>query len=592
MIFTRLFTSTFTKASLFIFIDMTSRPVSTTARSYKSSSTSTPSSHPINTPASHPTRAPSPRPTSKPKQKATAFTEKVLNVAARANCIGKVGEKYEVNISKIYHPTYFWVQRAENVANIKRLQDELNSHYNNSSYPTFKPLVNSFYVYIYGNQCYRVFVRHATPKGLMVHCVDFGYQLVADEKFLRPLEEKFSSQPFGAVLCSMADVTPIDGKLWANEVTDYFKDKVKSKSCRVKIHVKFNSKARLFVDVFDPDSNEECLLNTALVANGLAKDYRQKLQVIEAHLEEGQQIQDHSLQNPDFETSVYEDKANTRIGSIPQGDIRNVRGRSPVHKQVPGFNSHLQVSSQTPGSSTNVTHGNNSVVQTSSEQIPGDNSVLQSPGSGSSKNLVFNSATSENDKGSAGKVSSSIPVVIPTENELHVFVSWVDSPDSFYVQLVVQEIVQQHTAMAELLHKARENSSDCVHNANVGDFCASKFLGEWCRCKIEAFPGNGLARVFYVDFGNREDVELVGLKPLTEEFRLLSAQALCCALADVRPPEGDWDPQTVQWLRDCMLNKTFVAEVVQRVDSVLHVRMYDKSNSNVSINTLMAQSGI
>ena len=66
------------------------------------------------------------------------------------------------------------------------------------------------------------------------------------------------------------------------------------------------------------------------------------------------------------------------------------------------------------------------------------------------------------------------------------------------------------------------------------------------------------------------------LKSLTKEFRVLPAQALQCALADVRRQERDWTPQVVQWLRDSILNKIVEAAVVERIGDVLHVCVYDK----------------
>ena len=469
-----------------------------------------------------------------------AFTQKVLNPGIFACGMGEIGEIYNVMITTLFHPTYFWVQHAENVENMKRFQEELDRHYNNNSYPPYKPLLNSFCVYIDNNQCLRVFVKQATAGGLIVHSVDFGFTLRAEEKFLRPLEGKFCSQPFGAVLCSMANVVPADGKLWKEEAIKYFRGKVGSNV--VKVRVAFNSKARLFVDVFDPDSSDDCSLRAALVAKGMANSVASKFRS-EVDLENDQKKFAQS------ESTARTDK--TRA---------------------------VQFSST----------GNNFGQQTAS----GDHPLLQtdSPQSSSSKNQDSPGSTCEVYKFNVGSNCIPIPVVIPTESKLQMFVSWIDSPDRFYVKLAVKETVQQYEAMGEQLHQTCENSNLSVHAAKVGDFCASKFAGEWCRCIVEALLGNGLARVFYVDFGNREDVQLVMLKPLTNEFRVLPAQALQCVLADVRPQEGGWTPKAVQWLRDTIFNKILETAVVKRIGDVLHVCVFDKLVSNTSINSLMTQS--
>lgn len=234
-----------------------------------------PSGHAVS--EAHPTETPNrfvplkDRPVSSNSGPINTFSEKFLNPAISSSGMGNVGETYEVNISCILNPTYFWAQNAESLQNMKRLQHELNCHYNSTSYPPFKPLLNSFCVCMYRSAYCRVFVRDKTSQRFVVVSVDTGYQFLADEKCLRPLDAKFCGQPFRAVLCSLAHVQPADGKLWTEEAKKYCKNKVCSKI--VKIRVIFNSKSRLFVDVFDPDSSEGCSLNTLLIANGLARRF-------------------------------------------------------------------------------------------------------------------------------------------------------------------------------------------------------------------------------------------------------------------------------------------------------------------------------
>ena len=568
--------------------------------------------HPSTGPSARSSTTPSPSSTrttfGKPasgKRKGNVFTEKVLNPGIFSCGIAEVGEAYKVKVTTVFHPTYFWVQPADNVENIKRFQEKLNDHYNNNSYPPYKPLLNSFCVYIWNNHCLRVFVKQATAKCFIVHSVDFGFALRAAEKFLRPLESKFCSQPFGAVLCSMSDVLPADENLWNEDALKYFRNKVSSNV--VKIRVVFNSKARLFVDVFDPDSNKDCSLATALVANGLANNghfakhqFAENVADLEDDLTKPAQSESTSMIDETFlfssarsdfgqQTSSHSNPLQYRTDSTDSsdnvGDIVNGQG----YKHIPGSRPHNPCPTSNlarqrspdqnhvhhnPGFNTNAMHNNTMVLQNAQSSM--------------SKNHLSPSS------GSGYQAYKPIPVVVPTDNKLQVFVSWIDSPDSFYAKLAVKETVQEYEAMGEHLHQTCENTNESVNSAefDVGDFCASKFAGEWCRCKVEALLGNGLARVIYVDFGNREDVQLVMLKSLTKEFRVLPAQALRCALADVRRQERGWTPQVVQWLRDSILNKIVEAAVVERIGDVLHVCVYDKFFSNTSINSLMIQAEV
>ena len=102
-----------------------------------------------------------------------------------------------------------------------------------------------------------------------------------------------------------------------------------------------------------------------------------------------------------------------------------------------------------------------------------------------------------------------IPEGIPTESDLEVIVTEVNGPHCFYVHHVIPDTIQKFAAMTQQMNSFCESSRDVLAEINVGDFCCGKFAcdGQWYRAKVEAFPGNGLVRVFYVDFGNREDVE-------------------------------------------------------------------------------------
>ena len=252
----------------------------------------------------------------------------------------------------------------------------------------------------------------------------------------------------------MAEVLPADGNLWNEDALKYFRNKVSSNV--VKIRVVFNSKARLFVDVFDPDSSEDCSLATALIANGLANNgpfakhqFAENVADLEDDLTKPAQSESTSMIDETFlfssargnfgqQTSSHNNRLQYRTDSTDSsdnvGDIVNGQGYKHIpgsHPQNPCPTSNLarQTSpDQNQGLCFNVHH--NSGVNTN--VMHSNTMVLQNAQSFMSKNQVSPSS------GSGAQTYKPIPVVVPTENKLQVFVSWIDSPDSFYAKLAVK----------------------------------------------------------------------------------------------------------------------------------------------------------
>ena len=191
---------------------------------------------------------------------------------------------------------------------------------------------------------------------------------------------------------------------------------------------------------------------------------------------------------------------------------------------------------------------------------------------------------------------AAIPEVIPTESDLEVIVTEVNGPHCFYVHHVIPDIIQQFAAMTQQMNAFCESSRDVLAEINVGDFCCGKFAcdGQWYRAKVEAFPGNGLVRVFYVDFGNREDVEPTRLKPLDQMFARFPAQAVRCALANVEPAaDVAWSPSAIEWLKSGILGKRLCARVLGKVGSVLQLELIDTSSpdQDVVVNVKLVETG-
>lgn len=192
-------------------------------------------------------------------------------------------------------------------------------------------------------------------------------------------------------------------------------------------------------------------------------------------------------------------------------------------------------------------------------------------------------------------IANTIPEVIPTESEFEVLVTEVNGPECFWVHHVVIDTMTQFTLMTQQMNLVCESTVGGLATVNVGDVCCCKFAcdGQWYRARVEALLPNGLLRVFYVDFGNSEEVEPTALKPLDQASVQFPAQAVQCTLANLQPAHEAWSTKAIEWLKRFILSKRLFARVVGRNGSVLQLELIDTSNPDrdVFINFEMVQTG-
>lgn len=95
-----------------------------------------------------------------------------------------------------------------------------------------------------------------------------------------------------------------------------------------------------------------------------------------------------------------------------------------------------------------------------------------------------------------------------------------------------------------------------VHNINKGQICAASYRNMWHRGKIIAEPENNHAKVFFVDYGTVENVQIKNLKYLLEKYSQIPAQAYRGSLAYIRPLKH-------RWTRDSTYSfKTLVEDII------------------------------
>ena len=109
-------------------------------------------------------------------------------------------------------------------------------------------------------------------------------------------------------------------------------------------------------------------------------------------------------------------------------------------------------------------------------------------------------------------------------------------------------LIQPDTPSQSLMSSIYFTDLECQNFDNfpprVGEFCCAKFSvdGNWyrglvlqVRCAGDSGEKAITVEVFYIDFGNIEQVDVGDLRELLPQFISMPAQVVRCSLADVNP---------------------------------------------------------
>ncbi|KAL8615825.1 hypothetical protein ACOMHN_048533 [Nucella lapillus] len=131
--------------------------------------------------------------------------------------------------------------------------------------------------------------------------------------------------------------------------------------------------------------------------------------------------------------------------------------------------------------------------------------------------------------------------VVPLNTAVMVVVSYVESPQRFWVQMT-----EQLTSFVPFVEQAfakytgRDRSATV---AEVGQLFVCEFMGELARAKVVSIAGTKV-KIFYMDYGNSEEVQMSQLLPVPGELASLPQLSLPCTLM-VRPSDGGKWPKDV-----------------------------------------------
>ena len=199
--------------------------------------------------------------------------------------------------------------------------------------------------------------------------------------------------------------------------------------------------------------------------------------------------------------------------------------------------------------------------------------------------LVRSTPTSAEGRGVVATATSFPPVVVETNSREDGYVSHIESPESFWLQLTCNE--SELNSLTERLAAVYGNSSnlaklDCP-DMKPGQACCAQFSDDmqWYRSIVNDITSDGVG-VHFVDYGNGEIVSHDRIKTLKQEFLKAAPQAVHCSLIGIVPPTGaSWSDESITGFSSFVLEKAVSAEFVNESEKGVWSVMLTCENTDV-----------
>ncbi|XP_018968734.1 tudor domain-containing protein 1-like isoform X1 [Cyprinus carpio] len=139
------------------------------------------------------------------------------------------------------------------------------------------------------------------------------------------------------------------------------------------------------------------------------------------------------------------------------------------------------------------------------------------------------------------------------------------NPGEFSIHLQSVEMMESLKNITTELQKAYSTSFAAEYKPEIGELCAVKFSLDrnWYRAEVRSVDvTRRVVSVFYIDFGNEENVTLDNIRPLSENIDAAPPFALQCCVAGVKPLTGSWTGECTIAVRQLIAGKSLTFTVL------------------------------
>ncbi|XP_019515638.1 PREDICTED: tudor domain-containing protein 1 [Hipposideros armiger] len=172
-------------------------------------------------------------------------------------------------------------------------------------------------------------------------------------------------------------------------------------------------------------------------------------------------------------------------------------------------------------------------------------------------------------------------VALSVDRTVDVVVCMVYSPGEFYCHVLAEDAVKKLNDLNRSLAEYCQQKLSNDFKAEIGQPCCAFFAGDgsWYRALVNEILPNGNAKVYFVDYGNIEEVTADELQMIPSKFLKLPFQGVPCWLADIQPRNKHWTKEAIVRFQMCVAGIQLQARVVEITEKGVGIELTNLSTS-------------
>ena len=401
-------------------------------------------------------------------------------------------------------PGQFFVQLAKDATDLEEFAEQLNIKYAELAEGELQ--VESLVkdqacctLFSEDGLWYRATVTDVNQDQISVRFVDYGNSETTDKSKIRQITEEFASKPPFGIHCKLHGCQ----REWSAEDTEVFTSSIGEEEIQVTFHTT-GQPAEVTVSVAGENINDKFPSDDV---SGVAE-------------------------------SSPEPAAESQTTDTPE---ESQTTDTPEESQTTDTPEESQTTDTPEESHTTDMQEESQTTDTQQEIQTRDSSV--SP-----------EATEE----STAEIQLMFPTKTRPVSAQNIQVCHVESPSSFYVQLV-GELDELEGFADQLNHTYTEGEGRELSSVEIGQTCCALYSEDelWYRALVETIDGDSIT-VRFVDYGNTETTTLANIRSLDVEFLSVAPYAIHCQLKGAGS-STNWSPEDVAKFESLVLDKDLEA---------------------------------
>ncbi|KAM6407396.1 tudor domain-containing protein 15 [Pluvialis apricaria] len=499
----------------------------------------------------------------------------------------KIGSEEDVYITHINSPSKFYCQLNRNTETIEALMKKVSvvsKMSNNAKYDASKTRL-CIARYFEDGLFYRALAFPVESTSyLCVDFVDFGNKNMVERDQLMPIPQSASDlifTPMQAIKCCLSDLSDTEIPV---RVTRWFEETFLDKLLKAVI-VSRESDGQIVVELYDGQLKVSQKIKEKILEQSAPKNYMEKFvgsngRMIR-HMEDDKEIDKVTVKNPEsvklkikVKCQVYNKNYQRDIGQN-FGDEEQTA--SSPQNLCSGSSKPLTLQdSQEPGFTNTVS----AVVEHREKPLVGEpaSCSLCHPALNSKEITVNALSESHNERlnytGQQERSNENVPKLISlpkrdiqVNSEVACYISHMNSPSSFYVQLAEDEnlVIQLAEELNEsMVNKGHEN---CLDELMVGALVVAEHDTDcfYYRAVIKTLKSGNSFEVEFIDYGNAAVVSPSKICRIQKKFLTLPRLSVHCFLNRVESvPDESWTNKSTSYFINKINNKQVTCKFLQQ----------------------------